>query len=720
MNKSTLPYLNTVATVIIATVFLLFPAFFLINTTDFFTFPKQILVVFSSLGLLILWALKCIADKKVNLLNTPLNIPVFAFVVVTILSTVFSVSFLDSLVQMIPVALLGVFFFALINFIQDKSSYAAVLMSLIIGTSISAAFSIFAKFGIYILPYEQTKNVFFNTFGAPVQYIAFLTPILVLCVASIFNIVKSGKISKIGSNATSILHFVSTLIIVAAILIAALQIVQTPDKPILLPFNNGFQIAFASISQDASRLAQSLLLGSGYGTFATDFTRFVNNSFNVNSYWNLTFSFSSSYVLELIATTGVLGLFSFAFIIVNFIKSKKSLSHPLFLATLSVFALSLIIPFSYSIVFLLFGLLGLYVAHRSIEGAKGFENVEINMIAFKKGLITFTEDRPTSRKEGIVLPFIMLVLAIGITLYVCFYLIGGGNNPRKGYVNLVVSDIKFAKSLTRESLQNGINTFNLQTEAINEFPYRGDYHRLFSQINLALAANIVASQQGKTPTEEVQRNIIGLLQQSINSSRQAVTLSPYTTANWQNLGQIYRNLIGVGQNAEQFAVASYNQAIALNPANPGLRIEMGGIYYQLQQWDLALNQFNLAAGLKNDYANAYYNIGKTYEQKGELQLALSEFQKVSQLVANDTANTNLINQEIKAVEDKIGQQQANADQGVQPTEDKTPLGVNQPAADFPDRDPREKIAPPPATPAVATPTPAKVIPTTKPSPTVSQ
>lgn len=707
MNKSSLPFINTGATIIISLVFLLFPLFFLTTTTEFYTFPKQVLVVTASLLLFILWTIRNIAERKVTLLNNPLNIPVLIFTVIIILSTVFSTSIQDSIIQMVPVALLGVFFFAVVNFLQDKSSYAVALISLIVGTLLSALVSVFARFEIYVFPMEVTRNTFFNTFGAQVQYIAFLTPILVLCVASLTTIFRDKKSLKNAKNASTILHLVSGIIFLGSIISVALQIASSGQKTILLPFNHGFQIAFATISQDASRLAQSLLLGSGYGTFMTDFTRFVSPSFNNSSdLWNLTFSFSSSYILELLATTGVLGLAALAYIFVNFIRSRKSFTHPLFLSVLSVFVLSLFIPFSYAIVFLLFALLALYVAHRAIENAKEFENVELNMVAFKKGIISLTEEHPRSKKEGLILPFVVLVLAIGVALFIGFYLTGAGDAPRKGFYQLVSSDMKFAKSLTAESLQNGASTYELQSQAIQEFPFRGDYYRLFSQINLVLAANLVTAQNGQTPSEEVQQNIIGLLQRSINAGRQSVTLSPYTAANWQSLGQIYRNLIGVGQNAEQFALASYNQAIALSPSSPALRIELGGIYYQLQQWDLALNQFNIASQLKPDYANAYYNLGKAYEQKGELQTALAQYQVVKQLVANDTANTTLINQEIKALEDKIGQQ-AKGGENVTPTEDNTPLGVNQPAADFPDRDPKEEIQAPPKGPDVATPTPSQ-------------
>lgn len=711
-EKSAQSLITSVATIVIASVYFLFPLFFLTITTDFFTFPKQILVVGASLLLFILWGIKAIADKKATLLMNPLNIPVLAFAVVLILSTVFSHSIQDTLLQSVPVILLCLFFFTTVNFIQEKSSFAIVVTSLIIGSALSAILSILAYFNVFVLPFEAVRANTFNTHGSPVQYAAFILPILVLCLSSLYIMVKKGRLSSLTKNYNQLLQVVFGIVFAVSLVLVAVQIFQSPQKPILLPFNHGFQIAFASISQDAQRMIQSLLLGSGYGTFASDFTRFVTPAFNSNPYWNLTFAFSSSFILEVLATTGILGLASLIFIFVNFIRSKAQPSNPLFLALLTVFVLSLLIPFSFSLVFLLFALLALFVSHRAIENAKGFDPIALNFVTLKQGLISLDEEGSRKHKENLVIPALILTLAIISTVYVLFFLTGSGTSPRKGYASLVTSDIKFARSFSNSALQSGTETYNLQTQAISEYPYRADYYRLFSQINLALAANIVAAQQeGTAPTEEVQNNIIALLQQSINSARQAVTLSPYSALNWQNLGQIYRNLIGVGQNAEQFAVASYNQAITLNPSNPGLRIELGGIYYQLQQWDLSQNQFTIATQLKPDYANAYYNLGHSLEEKGDLQSALAQYQAVRQLVANDEENRKKVEAEIAALETKIGQAQT-PDPNLPPTEDQTPLGVNQPQTDFPDRDPREEIPAPPE--GLPTPT---VTPSTSPIPT---
>ncbi len=703
MNKSTSSIFTSVSTIAVATIYLLFPIFFLTITTDFFTFPKQILIIIGSLLLLVLWGIKVVMERKLTVLVNPLNIPVLLFAVVLILSTFFSVSQQDALLQSVPVILLCVFFFATINFIQEKSSFAIVVTSLLIGSAASALLSIFAYFNIFLLPFEAVKSPAFNTHGSPIQYAAFILPLLVLCLTSLVHIARKGKIKAFTKDYSQLLQLGAGIIFALGLGIVLFQIIAAPQKPILLPFNHGFQVAFAAISQDSQHLAQSLLVGSGYGTFSTDFTRFVSPAFNGLSFWNLTFAFSSSYILELLATTGVLGLFAFAFIFVNFLRSRgNNFSNPIFLATLTLFVLSLLIPFSFSLVFMLFALLGLFVSYRAIENAKGFDMITLNLVALKQGLISLTEEGHKT-KDNLILPVVVLALTLIVSVFVLFYLTGSGGAPRKGYIALISSDIKFAKSFSQASLKSGTQTYNLQTQAITEYPYRSDYYRLFSQINLALAANLVTAQQGKKPTQEVQNNIISLLQQSINSARQAVTLSPLTSLDWQNLGQIYRNLIGVGQNAEQFAVASYNQAITLNPSNPGLRIELGGIYYQLKQWDLAQNQFTIAAQLKNDYANSYYNLGHVLEEKGDLQNALTQYQTVQQLVANDKPNLDRITTEIKALQDKIGKAQENI-QTKAPAQDTTPLVVDKPQAEFPPKNPKEKIPAPPkgvVTPSVA-------------------
>ncbi len=686
---------GSLSTVVAAVIALLLPLIFLTNTTEFFTFPKQILIVTGAFLLLIIYCLKSLSERRITFVKNPLNLPVFLFALVILVSSYFSPSSISSLPQVMPVIAAAIMFFAIVNLINEKQNFQIVLFSLITGTLLAALLSVLSSFGVYLLPFEQTKNEFFNTLGSPIQMIGFLTPIIILTLA--FFLVKYRKFGKESLKRIPVIFYaISFLLLSITIGIIIFRIVSTNDAPILLPFNHGFQLSLASISQNEARLLPSFLFGSGYGMFSDVFTKFHLASFNALPSWNLTFSFSSSFVLEQIATTGILGFLAFFFIIVKFVRSHSRMTiRPLFLSAASILVLSFIIPFSFALIALLFLLLSLYIVNLRVGNkAKSVEEIVVSIVT-NGGFFEF--DQPTTRKGNFLLPIVVTVISAGFIVYSLFFLISREGFGSRGLYQYVQADLLFAQSLQQDALTSGEQTYELQIEAIQTYPYRADFYRIFSQINLALATNLVNSQKdAPTVTEEVSQAIVQQLQQAINSSRQAVIFAPESSLNWRSLGQIYRNLIGVGENAEQFAIASYNQAIALEPNNPALRIELGGIYYQLKEFDLAQNQFQVAVSLKPDYANAYYNLGHALEEKGQLAGALQQYQTVAQLVANDKTSVKLINEEINALQARIGEEgsQVTPDTEVAPTED-TELKLQKPQTQFPERDPREQIPAPP-------------------------
>ena len=293
----------------------------------------------------------------------------------------------------------------------------------------------------------------------------------------------------------------------------------------------------------------------------------------------------------------------------------------------------------------------------------------------------------TTPKEFVEFDMIYVLLEMVIIFLAIVGIIGYFSIP------YVTSDLTFQKSLLAAAQNNGSLTYQLQAQAISNFQYRDGFYRVFSQTNLALA-NTLASQQsaGSTPSQTTQQNITTLIQQSINAARGAVTVAPQTYLNWQNLSSVYRGLIGFGQNAESFAIATAQQAIALDPNNPQEYIALGGIYYQMGQWDNAQSQFQIAVSLKPDYANSHYNLGHALEQKGDLQNALVQYQAVRTLVANDKTSLDQIDKEIAVLQGK-------AQAAVSPsTNENQTLNVNKPEAQLPAQNPPVKIpAPPTAT-----------------------
>ena len=455
---------------------------------------------------------------------------------------------------------------------------------------------------------------------------------------------------------------------------------------VVLPIDAGFQTAFAAISQDGPRIFQGLLFGTGFGEFFVDFTKFKMASFNTSQYWSVAFFHSSSFVLELLATTGLVGLLSFLFLCFKVIKER-----PLFIPVVLALGLSFILPLSFYTLTVIFVLLGIYAAIKGLREDGKYFDVELQLVALKKGFINFAPEETARKQSTRTLSFVIFGVIILLSLLFGFL--------SYDYIN---ANITFEKSLVAAQQNNGQLTYTLQNTALSTYTgkYVDSYYRVFSQTNLALANALASSiPQGQKPSTQTTQTIYTLVQQAINGARQATTLSADNALNWQNLSTIYRALIGFGQNADSFAVLAQQQAAKLDPTNPQEYITLGGIYYQLQGWDKAQEQFQQAINLKQDFANGYYNLGHVLQEKGDLQGALNQYQTVRQLVANDATNVGKIDAEIQAVQTQLGQQ---AKAAAHPQTSENPLSIATPSAILPKQNPPIKIPGPSSAP---TPTP---------------
>jgi tetratricopeptide (TPR) repeat protein len=391
-----------------------------------------------------------------------------------------------------------------------------------------------------------------------------------------------------------------------------------------------------------------------------------------------------------------MGVLSFMFIVFRIIR-EKTLFLPLVIAVIAAF----ILPFSPLIITFFFAILGIFSIVRAFSGAPSFEETEIHLIATEEKIQPENmAQRALRGHRTVLLPSLVILLALGVIGVADYYT-----------ARFAMSDIMFQNSLVAASQNNGTQMYKLQVDAIQLFPYRDVYQRVFSQTNLQLA-NALAQQTpaGASPSAQVQQNVLTLIQQSINTGRSATTLSPYSTINWNNLSTVYRSLIGFGQNADQFAILTSQQAITLDASNPQQYVNLGGIYYQLGLWDDAIRQFQTAIQLKPDYTSAYYNAGHALEAKGSLQQALVVYNAVKTLVTSDHSATKKITAEIDALKNKISEQsnvagastQAMQQAANQPaiSEPRTEGGltVNKPTSLLPTQVPQTKIEGPSITP----------------------
>ncbi len=685
-------YLENASLFLLGLLFLIFPFFLLTLTTDAFVLPKQILLGAIVLIILFIFGAKSLSKGQVVLRKTPFDLPILLFTLTLLASSAFAANKADALISFVPFFFSVLAFFAITNTAKNKNSVLLLATSLFTGAAIVSILSLLSFLKIYILPFPFAKFQTFNTFGSLLDqalYLLFVLPIAFYFAWPLISKRKSHSPSVITDLESSALDKKENLIpfavgagiIAVGLLISSYLLFKTPAQNgglLVLPFETGFQTAFAEISQDTGRVLQGFFLGSGFGTYITDFTRFKQPAFNQNQVaWSLTFFRSSSFVLELLATTGVLGLLFFLFLIYKIFKIRY-----IFVLLLVPIAASFLLPFSFSILALFFILLGIVssiVGTSAKAESHGFYDVEIQLVALQKGLISF-DSTPSKHKKS-VLPIIILALILALISLIGYF---GGK--------YVMSDALFQESLVAASANNGSLTYQKQASAIQIFPYRDAYYRIFSQTNLALANSLAAQQPASSsPSAQTQQTIFTLIQQSINAGRSAVTYSPQTMLNWQNLASIYRSLIGFGQNADNFSILANQQAITLDPNNPQEYINLGGIYYQLGQWDNAIRQFQIATALKPDLANAYYNLGHALQEKGSLTEALTQYETVARLVAADKPNFEKISKEIEDLKKRIAG--TSTVTGPNPSSEE-PLGISAPQSQLPPQNPPVKIPAP--------------------------
>lgn len=705
-RKEIISYIETVTLVLLVFLFFSFPLIFALQTTDAFALPKQMVLGAVSLVLLLGSAVKLVAEGKLKIRHTPFNIPLLGFGIATLVSALISANYYDSLTAFAPL-LFGLFlYFVIIASIKSETALFSLISSLVAGGTVTALWAVLSYFKVYILPFTATRQQTFSPFGSlldQAMYLALLLPLGVFFVTQYGKFMFPGSRQadqKTGSVITFFLFSIATLTITSGLVIT-LYMLFTIQKPLILPFETGLQTAFAAISQDTGRAVQGFFFGSGFGTYSTDFSRFKQPSYNaLTNLWPFTFFRSSSFILEILATTGVVGLVMLLFL---FYKVVREAYHPviltqeeshakhtffsleitkyLWLSVILAIIAAFILPFSPTITTVFLFLLALFAAIQGLHASQRFFDIEMYFVAFKKGIIAlYPESHSRKLENSRVLPILNLLVTTLVILFL-------------GYMTFryASADITFQNSLAAAGRNDGTQTYQLQNEAIIQFPYRDAYHRIFSQTNLALA-NSIASQQPRnaTPSAQTQQTIYTLIQQSINEGRTATAVSPITVTNWQNLASIYRSLIGFGQNAENFAAISLQRAILLDPNNPQNYLDLGGLFFQLGQWDDAQRQFQIAVNLKPDYANAYYNLGHALEAKGDLQNALVQYEAVRTLVAQEPENVKKITGEIDALTKKIGSEaqaapQEQANRVTQPSQNQEPLKLSTPSAQIPNQ-----------------------------------
>ncbi len=682
MKKHIAAYLDNAISLVLLVVAGLTPLLFFNQTTEFFEMPKLTLLVVATILLYGMWIFNCILKGKVAITRTPLDIPLLMLLVVVLLSTFFSETRYVSIYGNFPrihgsavswVTYILLYFVTVSNL--RSLTHVRTLLYVLYGSAVVTSLVSIASFFGGFLPFDFAKAVNFTPTGSSFSTVAFLLMMLPLPLVSLLNknkyvpapfamalaILFSFTVALLGSvNSVVALFLVYAMVVFATkpqqlkrsfalfavpvvVTVVTLMFAYVPSMPlhgVATNFPREIQLPFGvSWKISASSFRDAPFVGTGPSTYLFNFTSYKPLEFNTLSYWN--FSFDSAYneFLQVLGTLGILGFVALLVLsLVVLVNSKrnmvvnKEVDHAqvdgvyedagVMLPALAISAItSVVLLFTHattlvSFVVTMFVFAALMMSQRVIRS---------KVMLLSMGLKASTGD---NRQFDLFPVIVFIVFLFGaVPALVTVY-------------NVVAADYYHRQALTQAN-KNGTLTYqNLQkAESLN--PYIDLYRVDMAQTNFALA-NALAAQKGPSKenpkgslTDQDRKTIQTLLSQAINESRASVALSPRSSRNWEVLASIYRNISGVAQNALVYSLDSYGRAIQRDPLNPTLRINVGGIYYTVKNYDNAIRFFSDAANLKPDYANAYFNLAIALREKGDFVNAKAVSEQTVRLLSKN-------------------------------------------------------------------------------------
>lgn len=413
---------------------------------------------------------------------------------------------------------------------------------------------------------------------------------------------------------------------------------------------------------------QSPLWGVGISNFNRGFQAFRPVLFNITALWNQAeIALSGVGLFHFWTELGTVALLVFLWLTSVVIKSLKK--GILWWLTLLILVLVLVLPLQILSLFLLGWLMAITFRERKTS------------LVFRVG------------ERGLnILP--------ALTGLVMFLLVAGAMLMSG---RMVLADYYFRQSLVAAAKNDGGATYQIQIKAIEVEPNLAEYRRIYSQTNMALAKVLLANND---ISEEDKQKVSVLLQQAVREGKAAVALDGLNATYWTNLAVIYRDLIGVVDGAADWSLQAYQQAVVLDPVNPSLRLDLGGLLYAAGRYDEADRSFEQVVLAKSDFANGWYNWAFSAKKMNKLPEAIQRLSQAVALVPVTSGDYESASKELTTWKKEYDEAVAKAQAAQAPVPTKVPESLTVPEA-IPSvgneervNVPAEDLAPPVVTPTI--------------------
>lgn len=577
------------------------PWFFLPITQEYFLTQKFYLIFFTVLVSMLFVAISLLFSKKISIFKTSFDKILIFFGLSQIIAVVFSSTNKIQALTTVPWGLVPVlacigFYFVLVNTLTKKNQATHLATTLITGMLVAAIVAVVFWFEPFknaqlSIGLDFLKSMRFSPIGNILDTLILTGLLATISVVGVaHNIVSNKK--------PSILLIAGMIVGLSAFLLIGFRAMFPPQgqQALQLPPLEASWVA----TVDSMKSLQTAVVGVGIDNYERAFTTAKPRSYNATDYWQVNFNLSSSMLLHIWTETGLLGLLTYLLLWVYIIREihglfaendKDSKVYAAWAAYLGIVTFCLPVSF----ITLIFTIL--LCASLSLK-AHTYGDEEITLDVSK-------------------LPLLYIPLSIVLIAAV----LGFGYLGSRAYM----AEVYFKNSVDGVRKNDGKAVYNNLVNALQSNPYIERYHVQFSQVNLLLANNIAKKEElSDTERQEIAR----FIQVAISEAKVPVQLNPGKVGYWNNLAVVYRNIINVAEGAESWTIASYRRAILQDPNNPLIRLNLGGVYYSLKDYEEAEKLFEVAAALKPDWANAFYNLAWAQFQNKKYDNAVANLESV--------------------------------------------------------------------------------------------
>ena len=600
---------NKLKLTVTAVIIFFFPLFFLPITQNFFVTSKLYLLAFGALLLLGLSLVEFIFSRKIKWQKTAFDGPLMLFVVAVAFSVVITSTnkiqaLLDPNLGLAVIFSLLVVYYYLVK-AKDSLPIFKILAS---STSILAIITItnfFQPLKNAHLPsaWQFLKNPFFTPAGNLISLALLLGFISVWQITNLANKKKTeSEIRNLSHHIFAVvglaLNLVGLLLTLYVIIHPQTLVKNAPSTIVITPWRLSWYAAVEILKNPLNGL-----FGTGIDGFGTIFTRVKDFTYNQSTLWQInSFPVSRSALLHILTVGGLFSLIAF---LLAFLKGKQILANKE-LAKTNLNINKAILAYLVLIVLI----------------------APPSLVLFFIVFFGLAQINDSSRDDQYALDLIKVLPVYGGIVLISFvFIIGSGYFLSRSYLSEYIFN-RAINNLQQKKLKDGYQDMK---QAIILNPYQEKYRLNFSQLNLAIANNLISKKKKKITNQDKQ-NISQAVQTAIAEAKAAVSLNPNKAANWASLADLYRQILGLAKGADGWSVSAFQRAIVLDPQNPIYRMNLGGLLYSLKNYSQARQVFGQTISLKPNWPNAHYNLAWTDYRQKNYQQAAAEMQNTLSLL----------------------------------------------------------------------------------------